>query len=161
MSLVINGHGGGCCGIKHLHSFGNYHTSDGTKEEFILAMLDKVVLGYRPKTNNPFGCSCDGCMRRYNTRAANEKITIDELKEKLLLELDEKRKNWKTAVECVLNGMQYSVWKEPLERCGFKEVFSFKNSNSGHMCHVFYGTTNPVRETKSVESAPKDTEIAV
>lgn len=153
MPLVIAGHGGGCCGIRHIHSFGNY-MGGMSREDFILKALDSIVKAKLPdnQSNIVFmpGCSCLSCVRARETR--------DPVRYK------KRQEEWITAVECVLAGDQYKTWKKPLERCGFKEVFSFKNSNSRNMCHVFYGVTNPVvigKEDKRVESAPSDTEIAV
>ncbi len=46
--------------------------------------------------------------------------------------------DWHSAIEAVINEIQLDNWRKPLEANGFKEVFSFHNSNSGNRCYVFY-----------------------
>jgi hypothetical protein len=49
---------------------------------------------------------------------------------------------WRSCIEVVLNEHQLSDWCAILEKQGFKQVFSFLNSNSGNECHVFMLETN-------------------
>lgn len=149
--LYISAHGGGCCGIRHLRSFGNYNSKRGTKKEFVLKSLDDIVKSFLPDNRTTAGingCNCPSCIR---ARAAADPEVYAK-----------RQREWITAVECVLAGSQYEQWKDTLEECGFKEVFSFRNSNSSNMCHVFYGTTNPAikEEDNNVESAPSDAAIS-
>jgi len=46
------------------------------------------------------------------------------------------------AIEVVLTTHQCGEWRESLEECGFKEVFSFRNGNSENVCHVFFYGAN-------------------
>lgn len=40
-------------------------------------------------------------------------------------------------VEVVLNEEQLPQWRGAVTKAGFKQVFKFRNKNSGLMCHVF------------------------
>lgn len=50
--------------------------------------------------------------------------------------------NFSCGLEAVLACYQLDDWREPVEKCGFREVFSFENGNTGHRCHVFYLNPN-------------------
>lgn len=102
-------HGGHCCGILHLHSFPLFGN-------------DTVSLTERTAW----------VQRRVTSAVAAEYQCTDS-------ECDcDQDDPWKCGIEVVLNDSQQPQWKEALEIVGFKEVFSFHNSNSGNRCYVYF-----------------------
>lgn len=140
MKLVF--HGGLCCGIKHIYGFRG-------KPDGIAPALKKIKL---PKT--PWGT--EQYERRHDATAtptrsdfsffidAAPKETYEQRLDRLLKFCDDKRPNG--IIEVVLvdttyyyySGNQYTDWKPVLEKKGFKEVSSCRNSNSDHRIHVFH-----------------------
>lgn len=111
--MKIDEHGGGCCGIIHLHEFPTgYQVPAAERDEFLKRQLQRV-LDSRPTG----GCDCGDC---------------DYIEPGDFI----------TGIECVLADVQMGVWAEVLEANGFKNVFSFHNSNSGNECNVFYLAQN-------------------
>lgn len=105
--LMVDEHGGSCCGIQHIHNF--YSLGE------TLMLSDKIK-----EINN----------------AIND--VIDEYDQEDRLD----EGCWRAGCEIVLASYQLSDWREAVEAVGFKEVFSFINSNSDNRCHVFYFATN-------------------
>jgi hypothetical protein len=122
--LNISNHGGECCGIRHLHSF----SGDGSLEEKIRHVkngIEGVLNIYNIGATGIAlsNCNCPICQRdrEVGSRTA-----------------EENRRMWESAINVVLTTEQCLTWREAVEACGFKEVVSFTNSNSGNRCHVFY-----------------------
>ena len=53
--------------------------------------------------------------------------------------------DWRCCIEVTLAEYQLTEWCRTLEEAGFKQVYSFLNSNSGNECHVFLLETNRPR----------------
>ena len=110
--LIINGHGGSCCGINHIWDFPAGYSFSATiaeKVEFI-----------RQAVSN--------CLRQY---ADN--------RDRFYGEFDEDK--WHMAIEVVLVSGQLSTWQEALLEVGFTRIYEFPNSNSGNTCYIFMLTT--------------------
>lgn len=99
--MLIDDHGGNCCGIKHLFYFPADYNGD--RDAFLKSELEGI---------------CE-----YFDNYDDEDYSPD---------------TWQGAVEVVLASYQLEEWRKVVEDYGFKEVFSFHNSNSGNRCHVFY-----------------------
>lgn len=114
--LHHNNHNGDCCGISHLYDF---PSTDGTSYGFIMtkeAQLDFVrsaIKGAIAANREKYGDLC--------------KVSAEEQHH---------------AIEVVLVDGQFECWAEVLAEIGFKEVWSFLNSNSNNRCHIFYLETN-------------------
>lgn len=118
-------HGGGCCGIMHLFSFDGIAVNGETHDSKVARVKVAVEKAIDTYDMDP-DCFCDEEFR-------------DDVCD---CDVKDNRDEWRCAVEAVLAGYQLASWRSPLEECGFKEVFSFHNSNSGNRCHVFYLETN-------------------
>lgn len=119
MSLDVSTHGGGCCGIIHLSDFNDYDgvlSDEEGKTAFIKEGVDDAIQQY---SENFVSCNCGHC--------PSSKHNKD---------------NWHCACEVVLNEHQMKSWRNAVETVGFRQSFSFLNSNSGNRCHVFYLETN-------------------
>lgn len=117
--LFIRDHGGNCCGVNHLDSFppltaAMFGVTDEQRRKWIKSAVDEAIEGY--DLCDDLDCGCSRCGVGYD--------------------------EWRTAIEVVLVKSQLTEWRKPLEDCGFKEVFSFHNTNSGNRCHVFFLETN-------------------
>lgn len=117
--LFIQEHGGNCCGIQHIYSFPSiFGVELEERVGWIRRACDEAVKQYDVEG----ACTCLDCMRQrsgilptFNT--------------------------WQCAVELVLNHEQFGEWEPAVLAAGFKQVYEFKNSNSGNTCRVYYFTT--------------------
>lgn len=108
-------HGGGCCGMQHLHGFYTpYQWTDEHKRQFLQEGIDSVFDSFA-EGGEWEERECDG---------------------------EDVRSSWRCCIEVVLNEQQLGYWAETLEAAGFKQVYSFLNHNSGNECHVFLLETN-------------------
>jgi hypothetical protein len=138
MSLKVQVHGGRCCGIKTIHGF--YSGPNGK-------------LGYKKpqKYNSDTDCYGHSVGKGYNWyRPSRPKETYLERFEEYICYIKLKRPQGLieiTMTDGQLDGYQYwnnnidkhnHAWAPVLEKHGFKEVTSFKNSNTGNTVHVFH-----------------------
>lgn len=111
-SLEEDEHGGGCCGITHLHEFPNRGSNSiSACVEFVQNSVDNGLVS----AHNDLGW------------IAKEKI---------------KAKDMRHLFEVVLSETQIEEWRDAVEDCDFVEVNSFLNTKSGKRCHVFHLETN-------------------
>lgn len=121
MPITITGHGGLCCGIKHLHGFGDSPTA---AEEY---------------ARNP-----DTTVRR------DERTGVPAILVTKLQALDTKLESWndrdnraaygpgnERALEVVLTDRQAANWNTALVERGFRKTFRFHNANSRNHCNVY------------------------
>jgi hypothetical protein len=118
LELEREEHGGGCCGITHLYNFpfGDTHSLE-QKKAGLQKEIDYAVMRHR--------YADDWIERRED---GEDDIDI--------------AKDWRHAIEVILNEHQLQHWNDVLEAVGFKQVFSFLNNNSGNECFVYYLETN-------------------
>lgn len=105
-------HGGQCCGMTHIHTFPSIDATVEQKAEWINKAIDNKIAGMVCDDED---CFCD--QPKY----------ADEVRH---------------CFEVVLAESQLSGWCEALEKVGFKQVYSFLNTNSGNECSVFLFETN-------------------
>lgn len=115
--LLVNEHGGGCCGVKHISGFpfisSNAKTIVKQKIALVKDAVDKAIDRYE----------------HYEEGASKNS-----------------RENWTCAINVVLIDSQLEQWQTAVEAVGFKHVLRFKNSNSGNYCNVFYLVTGKGEE---------------
>lgn len=109
--LFVMGHGGECCGIHHINNFPSIYAVE----------LEERVRWIRAACMEAVddyddACDCSDCVA-------------------------ERGGLWQCAVEVVLNNHQFEEWEPALLAAGFKQVYEFKNSNTGNTCRVYYFTT--------------------
>lgn len=107
-------HGGGCCGIYHIHGFGFIDSLSPTldcRKRIIEKAVADCIADYDGNTDIFTGEDCD-------------------------------EDSWQMAIECILVNSQLPGWQEALEACGFTMVKSWDNSNSGNTCNMFIKGTN-------------------
>lgn len=110
--LYIEEHGGSCCGIRHLYYFPSiFGVELEERVKWIRAACMQAVDNY-----DIDDCDCEDCVAEH-------------------------RDNWQCAVELVLNNEQFGEWEPAVLAAGFKQVYEFKNSNSGNTCRVYFFTT--------------------
>ncbi len=129
VGLFVDEHGGNCCGIQHLHTFPTLANSPPLTK---IATLEKRVEWIK--------AGIAAAIDHYDT--ADDCDCYDEDGECQGECTSDRSDTWQCAIEVVLTPNQVEEWRESLEACGFKEVFSFHNSNSGNRCHVFFLETN-------------------
>jgi hypothetical protein len=120
--LEIDSHGGHCCGVTHLSHFPTTPagTTDVQRIAYIRQGIEEVLDDQDIESCDPDECAslCAGCES-----------------------FEDKRKSHRHCIEVVITTAQAREWRGPLETVGFKEVYSFHNSNSNNACHVFMFTT--------------------
>jgi hypothetical protein len=142
MALSSEDHGGGCCGINHLYGFylprtpkENSSTYYKRKIEFINKGIERCLDVYDDNfCDGGDNCGCGGCDCGSCPPPPDDEDGCGQ----------PTREKWRSAIECVLAEPQIPEWRKPLEECGFKEVFTFLNSNSRNRCYVFYLETGGV-----------------
>lgn len=119
-------HGGWCCGIKTIFGFAtNPAGSVGamTGQQFKTLVPTSVFGGSLPA----------------QTYAERFEAYIDY----------QQRVQSKGIIEVVLIDCQIKNWQPLLDKHGFKETFSGKNSNSGNIVHVFHKAYGPKPKVKA------------
>ena len=130
--MRISYHGGYCCGVKTIHGLGRdpEHTCPFSQDKSPSQCLDAQGRSTSSETNF------------YNKAIADGQYTYEELFKEYLSFLEKARP--KGIVEVCLSDYQrgYSnqlpKWTPVLNKHGFKEVSSCKNSNSNNRVHVFH-----------------------
>lgn len=123
----VEEHGGSCCGIHHVFEFPSTRGTNGAES-----------------VKDPTNAEGEGWLRSAIEDILEDYYQGDE--DDTSDDMDRNHhhhmKTWRTGIECVLADYQLKVWKPHLEKVGFKQVFTFHNSNSGNNCTVFYYETN-------------------
>lgn len=114
--MRVHNHGGRCCGIKHILNF-SYSPNDMVS-----------ALPTRKKVYNQGAASEMTAGKDFYKGPEPMEPGIVRL-DKLLKDIDARKSGH--LVEVTLNKYQNTVWQEPLEKRGFKQVTRFYNSNTG------------------------------
>lgn len=111
-------HGGGCCGIRHIHGMRN------RPEELTFADFQgRRLAGYGDNNNNRPAVEClDALLAEFERRENPDPQS--------------------RLIEIVLRGAQVNPWRRTLEARGFFEVCNFVNSNTGNECYIFHKYRN-------------------
>lgn len=119
--LYVKEHGGSCCGIQHLYYFPSiFGVELEERVKWIQAACREAVDNYQQDT---CGCDYEDCE---DCEADKYRTPPEE---------------WQCAVEIVLNNEQFGEWEPAVLAAGFKQVYEFKNSNTGNTCRVYFFTT--------------------
>lgn len=117
--MQFSNHGGGCCGIRHIHGF----------------------LG-EPRNHNSalfYGAARDGFGPGNNTRTGEECLV------ELLRAFDQQHPGQSRLIEAVLTDGQERTWRTQLESRGFRKVVRFQNDNTRAWCNIYHYYRDPAR----------------
>lgn len=129
--LTLRAHGGGCCGMAHIHGFGS--STNRQEPPIPAAVPQEAGLAYKYQFIGRDG----------------EKIT-DRLD--YLIQRHRSFNCLNGVLEVVLNWGQNAVWEKELTSRGFKRVNQFKNSNSYNTILVYHLKTEEYVAPKPPES---------
>lgn len=114
-------HGGGCCGMFHIHSFpaSMPFAVMKTPADFIKREVKAGIVANYEAYYESEDCGCECCDNGPDAGPEDMEYVCD----------------------AVLAEYQYYLWKQPLLDAGFKLVGSFTNSNSTNECSIFHLNT--------------------
>lgn len=113
-SPTLSAHGGGCCGISHIHGFGG-----------------SGAISKRNGSSGP---------KNADEAEARIRFLISKYWKDTGRRLDDKKSR---LYEIVLKTSQCKQWQPIIERIGFVKVTDFLNTNSNNRCHVFHLAIGP------------------
>lgn len=123
LPLSVNEHGGGCCGVTHLHGFPTQITSESKRVK--KDCVDLILAGISEALEYNYGHAFDAA-------AEDDDDDIDDDKRA------EVKAAWTACIEVVITDDQKKLWHEPLLLTGFELMTSFKNRNSGNVCNIYH-----------------------